>query len=185
MSKSANKVVDEVKIPCPYCNGRCHRKALQQLKGVGTFRRHLCVDGCGHYHYRHPETDAVVEVGTVRDCRLHPRGDEGLVAEIETLKRQLAEARGVIVVAVDSANETKQVDPITEIAANLGIDTESLEFTSVVNGNPRAIVLCLSDAELDALETDEDRETVQTLHRALLTTQAAIKVYRDKAKGKK
>lgn len=186
MSKASNKVVDEVKIPCPYCGGRCHRKAVQTIKGVGAYRRHYCVDGCGHYHYRDVETDAVVEVGNgPRECRLHPRGDEGLNEQIETLKRQLAEARGALKVSVDSANETKQVDPVSEIAANLGITPDLLTFTSVVNGNPRAIVLCLSDAEFAALETDEDREAVKTLHRALLTTQAAIKAYREKAKGKK
>lgn len=135
---------------CPYCGGTAHRKAKQTLKGLGTYRRMYCADGCGHYHYRDVDTHEVVKVGK------GPR--EVYWSRSGTVEQETAKA--------------------------LGIDVAELAFTSIVEGRPRAIVNCLSEDDLAALPTDEDRETVRKLQTALLTVQACLKVYRARVQGK-
>lgn len=160
---------------CPYCGGKAHRKAVQPIAGQ-MLRRHYCVTGCGHYHYRHPETEEIVDVGTPRVCKVH----NGEAAEqIESLKAQLKEAR-----KANSTTKIVPVDPISTLAQHLGIDPASLVFTTKNDsGRPQARVNCLSAADIAALPTEDDRNNVQRLHRALLTIQAVIGVYREMAQA--
>lgn len=180
------------KVECPYCGGKAHRKAVQTLKGVGTYRRHYCADGCGHYHYRDVDTNDIVEVGVgPRECKLHSvktddtKDDDAEIKRlrnaIDKMKKELAKP-----ITVASIVETSLVNVHfeNELAASLGIDAAALVFTAKNDsGRPRALVNCLSAGDIAALSSDEDRDNVQRLHRALLTTQACIGVYREKAQA--
>ncbi len=137
---------------CPFCGGKAHRKAVQHIKGAGAYRRMYCADGCGHYHYRDVETDMVVDVGQgPRECRLH------------------------------RVNQVNVVPFEEKIAKDLGIDTSNLWFTAKNDsGRPRALVNCLSQADI-AMLTPEEGETIKYLHEALLTVQACIGVFRKRA----
>ena len=144
-------------IECPYCGGKAHRKAVQRLRGEDKpYRRHYCVDGCGHYHYRDLDTNEHVDVGPgPKECRLH----------------------------VNRPVEFLDVTPFEQkMAVELGIDPDTLVFTSMMeSGRPRVIANCLSELDIAALPVT-DWETVRRLHKALLTAQACLNAYRERAK---
>lgn len=202
-----------VPVECPYCGGKCYRKAVQKIKGEAKpYRRYYCVDGCGHYHYRDTETNEIAEVGNgPRECRYHNVEAGGemntLRAEIQKLRkarktdtteerdadRNLIEAvsrklgekdYNIILELIDSLSDAvieTSASFETKLAQTLGIDPQALKFTAKNDsGRPRALVNCLSEADIALFATEEDRETVERLHRALLTVQACIGVYRER-----
>lgn len=182
---------------CPYCGGTAHRKAVQKLKGEPkAYRRMYCANGCGHYHYRDIKTNEVVEVGAgprVPDFYRTPdtedrQADKQFIGVVSRLLGEkdynlLIERLSEVLNGVVESTEPFEV----KLADALGIDVASLRFTADDGkGRPRALVNCLSDADIALLPTEEDRETVERLHRALLATQACIKVYKDRVpKGRK
>lgn len=183
----------KVTSPCPYCGEPAHRKAIQNVKGHGPLRRMYCANGCGHYHYRDVVTNAVVE-GAGRGPRVDPlfvpKVDDPetltkLQAELKTTKQALKRAERDL----KNAPKATEGDWLFGLADTLGIDPGKLVFTADDGkGRPRALVNCLSEAD-KALFDRDGAETVEKLHIVLLTVQACIRAYKEKAatlaKGKK
>ncbi|MBU6231798.1 hypothetical protein KGP36_03950 [Patescibacteria group bacterium] len=68
------------------------------------------------------------------------------------------------------------------LAGELGINVGALRFTAKNDsGRPRALVNCLSDADIESLP-ESDQTTVKALHRQLLTVAACIGEFRKRAK---
>lgn len=177
--------------PCPYCGEAAHRKAVQNIKGVGPLRRMYCASGCGHYHYRDVQTNEVVEAGKgprVSPLFKAPDADAVSLAELEAelkkarqaLKRKESELRQAEKAVQAPAPER---DWLFDLADTLGIDPGKLEFTSIVEGAPRVIARCMSDEDITKLDQG-GREAVEKLHIVLLTTQACINAYKALAKSK-
>lgn len=174
----------KVTSPCPYCGEPAHRKAVQHVKGAGPLRRMYCANGCGHYHYRDVETNEVVEAGKgPRVSPFHSYAD----AEIGKLRDELKTTRQALKRA-ESALRTASKEPkptegdwLFELADTLGIDPGTLKFTADDGkGRPRALVNCLSDADKTLFDRD-GAETVEKLHITLLTVQACIRAFKEKA----
>ena len=160
---------DRTPAECPYCGGNCHRKALQRLKGEPKpYRRMMCADGCGHFHYRNPDTDEVVQVGR------GPRVPEWARKQTEPLPAFLTP----IVPAQSNGGITLET-----IAADLGIVSAELTFTSFrPNGRPR---ISLDGWSTEEIEKSPEGATIGRVQQDLLTAITILKTYRDRVVGSK